>query len=283
MEPFTFNAIRFALGAASIAILMPVLRTLGLSRRHREHDTSPGATLRAGVLAGLVLFAGAGFQQWGLVYTTAGKAAFITGLYVVIVQAIAWLIGQRPPAQAGIGGMLGLLGLYLLSLREAFTMSPGDGLELIGSFFWACHVLVIGKVSPRTDALSLSLIQFTVCTVLNAVLALATEQPRVEGVLQAALPLLYGGILSVGVAFTLQVFSQKKAHPGHAAVILSSEAAFGALLGWVFLSELLSPRALLGCGLMLAGVIVAQVPQSLSAPAPLKATPAVVASREPPP
>jgi drug/metabolite transporter (DMT)-like permease len=264
MEPFTFNAIRFALGAASLAPIVVVARKLSWRGGMPPGDFPLRSTLLGGILAGLVLFAGAAFQQWGLVYTTAGKAAFITGLYVVIVQIFAFLVGQRPPAQAALGAILALFGLYFLSVREDFTVSLGDGLEMVGAIFWACHVLVIGRLSPKVDALMLSLIQFAVCAALNALFAVATEQIAAESIAKAAVPILYGGLMSVGVAFTLQVFSQKKAHPGHAAVILSSEAAFGALYGWAFLGEILSPKGLAGCGLMLAGVIVSQIPRLMS-------------------
>ncbi len=269
LEPFTFNALRFGLGASSVATVIALLRRLGADRPEERQCFSLAATIRGGSLAGIALFAGAAFQQWGLVYTTAGKAAFITGLYVVIVQALAWLFGHKPSSQAGFGGMLALIGLYYLSVQEDFTLSRGDGLELIGSFFWACHVLVIGRVAAKNDVLSVSFVQFAVCTALNALFAVTTEHPSLEGVARAAVPLLYGGILSVGLAFTLQVFAQKRAHPGHAAVILSSEAAFGALYGWLFLGELLPPKALIGCGLMLTGIIVCQIPQIFGSLAPV--------------
>ncbi len=257
--PFTFNGIRFALGALS---LVP----LALYNRNRPPTTvrtafkSRAAFLYGGLLAGTVLFAGASLQQVGLIYTTAGKAGFITGLYVVIVPILGLLGGQRTDAGTWLGALVAVWGLYLLSIKsESFHISIGDLLEIIGAVFWSLHVIVIGWLSPRTDTVRLAITQFVVCSLLSLGTALAIETVSWAAIGQAAIPILYGGLLSVGVAYTLQVVVQRRAHPSHAAIILSLEAVFAALGGWVVLDETLSLRASLGCALMLTGMLLSQL------------------------
>ncbi|MCK5080009.1 MAG: DMT family transporter, partial [Bacteroidales bacterium] len=154
--------------------------------------------------------------------------------------------------------LLAVLGLYFLSVTESFTLVFGDMLVLFGAVFWAAHVVIIGVMSPKVNALKLALIQYLVCSVLSIIVALAVETITLEGIIQATIPILYGGILSVGIAYTLQVIAQKKAPPAHAAIILSLEAVFAAFGGWLVLNEQLGNREILGCGLMLLGILVAQ-------------------------
>lgn len=257
--PFTFNGVRFALGSLS---LLP----LWLLSRRRINRTAGATTDRAGkvllwggVAAGLALFTGASLQQVGLVYTTAGKAGFITGLYVILVPLLGLLWRQRPHAGTWGGATLAVFGLYLLCVTEEFTIAFGDLLELLGAFFWAGHVLLIGWLSPRVDAIRLSCIQFAVCSLLSLATAVVLEVISLQGLLSAALPILYGGVMSVGVAYTLQVIAQREAHPAHTAIILSLEGAFAALGGWLILGETLSARGLLGCLLMLAGMLFSEL------------------------
>ncbi len=266
--PFTFNGIRFALGALS-------LTPLAVYNRNRSPATartafkSRAAFLYGGLLAGTVLFAGASLQQVGLIYTTAGKAGFITGLYVVIVPILGLLGGQRTDAGTWLGALVAVWGLYLLSIQsESFHISMGDLLEIIGAVFWSLHVIVIGWLSPRTDTVRLAITQFVVCSLLSLVTAGAVETVSWTAIRQAAIPILYGGLLSVGVAYTLQVVVQRRAHPSHAAIILSLEAVFAALGGWVVLDETLSLRASLGCALMLTGMLLSQLWGMRHAPKP---------------
>lgn len=255
--PLTFNGVRFALGAL---VLLP------LTWRRDPKPKVEGGNLRAmitlpvlwgGGLAGLVLFSGATLQQVGLVYTTAGKAGFITGLYVIIVPLMGLFLGHRPGWAGWLGACLATLGLYLLSVTEALTFAPGDLLELSGAFFWAAHVLILSRLSPRMDRIKLACAQYAVCALLSLIVAGFTEAVTVDGLRGAAIPILYGGILSVGVAYTLQVVAQRDAPPSHAAIILSLEAVFAALAGWLVLDELLSLRGLMGCTLMFAGMLTA--------------------------
>ncbi len=257
--PHTFNGVRFALGALT---LLPL--ALRSRRRYKGGEavfTPPTFTtyVWCGLLAGGALFAGAALQQVGLQYTTAGKAGFITGLYVVIVPLVARARGHRQGWGIWLGAGLAVWGLYLLSVSESFSVSYGDLLEIIGAFFWAGHVLVIGWLSPRVNPLLLALAQYIVCSLLSLIAAFATEDVNMAGLVAGAVPILYGGMVSVGVAYTLQVVAQRDAKPAHAAILLSMETLFAALAGWVLLGESLGPRAVFGCALMLSAMLVAQL------------------------
>ena len=269
--PFTYNGVRFMLGALS---LLPLL---WLGRRSAAPVGSGGGRLilGGGLLAGLILFAGASLQQVGIVHTTAGKAGFITGLYVVVVPALGLLWGHRTPWSTWAGAALAVAGLYLLTLTEDLSLAKGDGLVLIGAFFWAGHVLVIGGLSGRhIEPVLLACLQFIVCAVLSLAVAVVTEPITLRGLWGGALPILYGGLLSVGVAYTLQVVAQRDAPPAHAAIILSLETVFAALGGWLLLNEILSGRGLIGCALMFAGMLLSQWGLGPAAPSPTE--PAVV-------
>ncbi|HSM75453.1 MAG TPA: DMT family transporter [Desulfobacterales bacterium] len=257
--PFTFNGVRFALGSLSLIPLVLL---------KRRHPSAPAALvppagrktiLWGGALAGVALFMGASLQQVGLVYTTAGNAGFITGLYVVIVPLLGLFWKQRPDLGTWGGAVLAAAGLYLLSVTAAFRIAYGDLLVLVGAFFWALHVLIIGWLSPRIESVLLACFQFAVCSALSLITAAALETTTPAALMAAALPILYGGLLSVGVAYTLQVVAQRDARPAHAAIILSLESVFAALGGWLLLGEVLSGRALLGCSLMLAGMLLSQL------------------------
>jgi drug/metabolite transporter (DMT)-like permease len=254
--PFTFNGIRFALGSLS---LVPLLVLSQGRQRAQISVLGRFGTAVGGGLTGLALFTGASLQQIGLVYTTAGKAGFITGLYVVIVPLLGLIWRQRPGTGTWIGAILAAIGLYLLSVTEEFTIDFGDALELAGALVWAGHVLIIGWLSHRIHPIQLAFFQYATCSVLSLAAALATEQISASGVYQAGIPILYGGLMSVGIAYTLQVVAQRDAHPAHAAILLSLEAAFAALAGWLLLGETLSTRGLVGCALMLSGMLLSQL------------------------
>ncbi|SMC18217.1 Permease of the drug/metabolite transporter (DMT) superfamily [Desulfacinum hydrothermale DSM 13146] len=262
--PFAYNGIRFALGSLSLVPLITYLdRKNGIHSVHPAHDPSWKAAWKAGLLAGLALFAGASLQQAGLVFTTAGKAGFITGLYVVIVPLLGLFWKQRPPLGTWAGAVLAAVGLYFLSVTEELTMEFGDVLVLAGAFFWAGHVLLLGWMSPRLDPVKLACCQFAVCSVLSLATSMVFEETTLQGIRDATVPILYGGLVSVGIAYTLQVVAQKDAHPAHAAILLSMESAFAALGGWIILSERLELRGLVGCALMLSGMILSQLAEYL--------------------
>ena len=257
--PFTFNGVRFALG--SFVLLPLILRNRKHQATNREILTRPNTRtiIFGGGILGLTLFAAASLQQVGLVYTTAGNAGFITGLYVVIVPILGLLLGQRTDAGTWIGASLAAAGLYLLCITDEFSISFGDMLELMGAFLWAGHVLIIGWLSPKTDSLKLAFTQFAACSVLSLITAVFTEAIVLKALFKATIPILYGGVLSVGVAYTLQVVAQRNAHPAHAAILLSLEAVFAAFGGWLILNETLAPRELFGCALMFAGMLLSQL------------------------
>ena len=256
--PFTYNAVRFALGSLS---LLPLIFWTGRNRKTEAVITGGNGRAIAvgGLIAGIVLFAGASFQQAGLVYTTAGNAGFITGLYVVMVPLFGLFWAQRPALGTWLGAILAAIGLYFLSITDSLTISFGDLLVLISAGFWAAHVLIIGWLSPKMDALKLASVQFAVCALLSLLVAFGYEAIRLVGIRQAAIPILYGGLFSVGIAYTLQVVAQRHAHPAHSAILLSLEGVFAAIGGVLLLSEVLTLRSLLGCALMLSGMLLSEL------------------------
>jgi drug/metabolite transporter (DMT)-like permease len=257
--PFTFNGVRFALGALVLLPFIAAPRLKSFSSRHPVPAKTRLDSIAPGAAAGVVLFLGSSLQQMGLVYTTAGNAGFITGLYVVMVPMIGLIWRHRPGAGTWIGTVLAASGLYLLSVTDSFELAPGDSLVLMSAVMWAIHVLIIGWLSPRKDPLVLACSQFAVCSVLSLIVAVAIETITLEGLSNATVPILYGGVLSVGLAYTLQVVAQRNAPPAHAAVILSLEGAFAALGGRLLLAEYLTARGYTGCALMLAGMLLSQL------------------------
>jgi drug/metabolite transporter (DMT)-like permease len=259
--PFWFTAVRFALGSLSLLPLALVRRRAArMSAGPKAAAPSQLKVLPAGLLAGAVLFGGAALQQVGMVWTTAGKAGFITGLYVVLVPLVGLFWGERAGLPRWLAALLAAAGLFLLTVTRSFTLERGDLLVLAGALFWTAHVRLLGWLSPRTDPVALSCVQFAVCALLSGVAAAVSEPLALEALLAAGLPILYGGLLSVGVAYTLQVVAQRRAPPAHAAVLLSLETVFAALGGALVLGERLGPRGLLGCALMFAGMICSQLP-----------------------
>lgn len=263
--PFTFNAIRFALGGLS---LLPLIRA---TRRRRQHHAPAPRLLLGGLVAGVLLFGGASSQQVGVVTTTAGKAGFITGLYVVLVPLSGLFGGERVGRLAWLGAILATVGLYFLSVPRhagegALTLAPGDLWVLLSAFFWTAHIRVIQSLTTRIDPLPLAAVQFGVCSLLSWGVALATEPITGVRLAGALVPILYGGLMSVGVAYTLQVVAQQHAPVTPAAIIMSLESAFAALGGWVVLGERLDARGGVGAALMMAGMVLAQLRTAAGAP-----------------
>jgi drug/metabolite transporter (DMT)-like permease len=254
--PFTYNGVRFALGSLTLAPLLLA------GRRHSAPPMLPmtgGMFILGGAALGGVLFVAASLQQAALLYTTAGKAGFITGLYVVIVPILGLFWRQRPSAGTWTGTVLAAAGLYLLSVTATFRMEYGDLLVLASAVFWSFQVLMVAWLSPRTRPVDLAFYQFSVCSLLSLITAVLFETVAWASILAASVPILYGGVLSVGVAYTLQVVAQRTAHPAHASILMSLEAVFAALGGWLLLGETLSLRGGVGCGLMLAGMLLSQL------------------------
>jgi drug/metabolite transporter (DMT)-like permease len=262
--PMTYNALRFALGACT---LLPVIWFARAGRQTTGQNPGTRLLLYGGALAGLALFGGASMQQIGLLYTTAGKAGFITSLYVVLVPLLALALGQRCGPSVWAGAVLAVAGLYLLTIRGAFTIGRGDLLILLGALFWAVHVHVIGYLAKRANPLCIAGLQFLACSALSLPAAVLFEPIALPAIRAATIPILYGGVLSAGVAFTLQVVCQRTSPPSHAAIVMSLETVFAALAGYVMLHEQLTGRDLVGCALMFAGLLVVQLPPLLGGPA----------------
>ena len=257
MGPFLFSGVRFLIG---VVALSPVVWYLSKKpQQSHKAEVSTKKLILAGTVAGLLLFGGISCQQVGLQYTTAGKAGFITGLYIFFVPLIGLFLGQRTGSGTWLGATIALFGLYLLSIKEDFTIAEGDLLQLICAVFFAAHVLVIGYLAKRMDTLKLALVQYLVCGVISLLIAIAIEMISWDMIVATAIPLLYAGIMSTGIAYTLQVVAQQHAHSSHAAIILSLEGAFAVLGGWLLLDEHLPARGLLGCALMLTGMFLSQL------------------------
>jgi drug/metabolite transporter (DMT)-like permease len=248
--PFLFNGIRFLLGSL---VLVPFLL------RRRAKRPMDRRTILGLLAAGLVLTLAANLQQVGLVSTTAGKAGFLTGLYVVLVPLLGLLRGQRLRWAMALAVPLSAAGLYLLSVTGSLRIAPGDGWILLGALVWAVHVQLIDWLVGRSDALVIAASQFAICGALSLLVSFATETTSLGDIVAAGWSIAYAGLLSVGIAYTLQVVGQRHVEPSRAGVVLSLEGVFAALGGWVVLGERLSTRSLVGCGLMLAAMILAQV------------------------
>lgn len=249
--PFFYSGARFILGAL---LLLPLMHYRG----HAENGSTE-RLWRDGTILGLVIAVGINMQQVGLQFTSIANASFITGLYVVIVPLIGIFLRHKMHAATWAGVLLAVLGMYFLSVQGDFSVAKGDWLQLIGTFAWAAHVLLLSVLSRRHDPIRLAIVQFFVCGLVCLLLSLGLEEMAAQDIGRAMPAILYGGVLSVGLGYTLQVFAQRNAIPSHAAIIFSMEAVFGALAGWLFLGETLAPRALFGCALMLAGMLMAQL------------------------
>jgi drug/metabolite transporter (DMT)-like permease len=266
--PLTYNGVRFSLGLVS---LLPVLLFSLRSGPGRPGGAlnPPQAVKRPlrggqrlvawGCFIGFLLCVACAFQQTGLVFTTAGKAGFITCLYVVLVPLFGVFLGVRSGPGGWIGAILAVSGLYLLSVHGSLSLNKGDLLVFISSFFFAAQTLLTAKTSSRFHPIVFSFIQYAVCAVLSLTVALFTEEIRIRAILSAWLPLVYGGVFSVGLAYSLQITALRKANPTHASVLLSLEGLFAAAGGFLVLGERLGGREIVGGLLMLGGAIVSQV------------------------
>ena len=257
MGPYFFNALRFLLGALSLLPICWILR----KKKVETKAAGGGKQFWAlGGIIGCILFGGAALQQVGLQYTTAGKAGFITGLYLVIVPIIGFFLRQRIGSLTVFGAILATGGLYFLSVKEGFAMGKGDALMLVGALFWAVHVQVVGHASKKVDPLRLALLQYVICSALNFIVALSVEDIALQSIADTYDFILYSGIISGGIAYTLQIVAQKHVEPSRAAIIMSLEAVFALYGGWLLLDESLSGRELSGCVLMFAGMMLSQAP-----------------------
>ncbi|MDE6830986.1 MAG: DMT family transporter, partial [Lachnospiraceae bacterium] len=214
-----------------------------------------------GIACGVLLFGASSLQQLGIQYTTAGKAGFITACYIVIVPVLGVFLGKRIGWKVWLAVATALVGLYFLCITEKFTIGKGDVLIFVCAIVFSLHILVIDYFSPKVDGVKMSCIQFFVCGIVSLPFMFVLETPKVGAMLEGWMPLLYAGVLSCGVAYTLQIIGQKNVHPAIASLILSLESCFSVLAGWIVLGERLSAKESIGCVLMFAAIILAQLPE----------------------
>lgn len=242
------------------------LQANSMLRKARSVGSSAGMRITktewlGGICCGIALFAASNFQQIGITYTTVGKAGFITALYVVIVPILGLFMKKRVSFLIWICVVLSVIGLYLLCMTEGnFSLAYGDLLVLICAILFSFHILIIDYFSPKGDGVIISCIQFFVCGILSGIVMLFVENPSMENLVIAKWPILYAGVLSSGVAYTLQVVAQKGVNPTVASLILCLESVVAVLAGWLILGQDLTSRELVGCLLMFAAIVLAQLP-----------------------
>lgn len=252
---FTFNGIRFLLGAIS---LIPVILIFEKENFNKEKLKN---TLVSGLLAGVVLFIASTLQQFGVEITgSAGKAGFLTGLYIVLVPLIRFIMGKKTSVLTFFGAVFAVIGLFFLCMTgDEISFGIGDIVLIIGAFFWAGHILVVDKFVNNISPLKFSMTQFIVCGALSMIFALFTEDIEFSAIQSAGIPILYGGLMSVGVAYTCQILGQKDADPTFASIVFSTESVFSAIGGAIILHEIMSGRGYLGCVLIFIGIILSQL------------------------
>lgn len=259
--PFTFNAIRCVLGGL---VLIPVILVLKKKKETgaENQEKEDKKTLWAGGIAcGVILCIASNLQQFGIMEASVGKSGFFTALYIVMIPVIGIFIGKRPGIKLWFCVALAVVGMYLLCMKDgSFAIERADIMLLLCALAFSFHILVVDYFSPKVDGVKMSCIQFFVCGVLSAVGMLFTETPDISNIQAAWLPLLYAGLLSCGVGYTLQIVGQKGINPVIASLIMSLESVISALAGWVILGQVLSPKEILGCVLMFVAIIITQIP-----------------------
>ena len=268
---FTFNGVRSLIGAI---VLIPVIFFLDGQKKKElgeekflEQKGDKKTLILGGICCGVMLCIASNFQQFGISFTTVGKAGFITAMYILIVPIFGLFMKKKVGAKVWIGVVLATIGLYMLCMTsESFSLSKGDFLVLICALFFSLHILIIDYFSPKVDGVRMSCIQFFVCGVISTAIAFVTESPSLHSILSGWLPILYAGVLSCGVAYTLQIVGQKNMDPTVASLNLSLESVFSVLAGWGILNQTLSGREILGCILMFLAIILAQLPEKQKNP-----------------
>ena len=257
--PFTFNMARFLIGAI---VLLPVIWFMDRQRKTgAEKGAGQKTLIVGGICCGIALAVASTLQQWGILFTTVGKAGFITAMYIVIVPLLGIFIGKKVrPLIIGCVA-IAVVGFYFLCMTESLRLGLGDFLVLLCAIAFSIHILVIDHFSPKVDGVKMSAIQFLTAAIISAVPTLLWEQPVFTEILQAWQPVLYAGVMSCGVAYTLQIIAQKNADPTVASLLLSLESVFSVLAGWVLLGQGLSLKEMFGCVLIFCAIILAQLPE----------------------
>ena len=261
LGPFTFNAIRCLMG--SIALIPFIV----YRKKRRERSDIPmvkddrKSLIIGGILCGIAMAVASSLQQFGLVYTTAGKAGFITALYIIIVPVLGLFIGKKVRKKVWIGVAFAVVGMYLLCIKSGFSISFGDTLVILCAVVFSIHILLIDHFSPMVDGVKLSFMQFAICGIICAFLMFTVEEPTIANIVASAVPLIYAGVLSCGVAYTLQIIAQRNTEPTVASLILSLESVFAVLTSWIVIHEALTLREIFGCILMFLAILFAQLPE----------------------
>lgn len=260
LGPFTFNGVRSLIGGVALIPCIWLLQKLNDKSEPVTEERNRKDLLIGGISCGVLLFAASSLQQVGIQYTTAGKAGFITAFYIVFVPVLGIFLGKKTGWKVWTAVILALAGLYFLCITEKFTIGKGDIFLFACALVFSLHILVIDYFSPKVEGVKMSCIQFLVCGIISLPFMFLLETPRMGAIVDAAWPLLYAGVLSCGVAYTLQIIGQKNVNPAIASLILSLESCFSVLAGWVILGEKLSVCESIGCILMFAAIILAQLP-----------------------
>ena len=261
--PFTFNAVRNLIGAVVLLPAMAFLKKTG--HRNGPVFRMDRSILMGGAACGFFLFIASNLQQVGLQYTSVGKAGFITALYIVTVPVLGILLGKRTGLRTWISVAIAVIGLYLLCMTEKLTISGGDILELLCAFAFAFQILAVDRHSRRIDPTMLACMEFAVCGGLSLILAFLFETITLQQLWAAGIPILYAGVLSCGVAYTLQIVGQRDVKPALASLIMSLESVVSAIAGWLLLGQRLTLRELFGCAVMFAAILLAQMPAKTKA------------------
>lgn len=256
MGPFSYNGIRFALGAIS---LLPII-IFKNKDVNKEKRVDKKIYIFYGIVAGILIFLGSTLQQIGLIHTEAGKSGFITDLYIVIVPIIGIVVSKNKiKPNALIGALVAVIGLYFLCVNKKFYISKSDFLTFASAFFFAFHILFIDYVSQKVDSLKLAFLQYFTCAFISIAISFVIEDLSVHSIVASAIPIIYGGVFSVGIAYTLQIMGQKGVEPTSASIILSLESVFAAVGGFLILNERLKEKAIIGCIFMFLGIIISQL------------------------
>lgn len=267
MGPFTFMAARYFLAFLSLGILSFVVRLYRSKYAEKIDNKISGCFkdyLISGIVTGCFLFLGSSFQQVGILYTSVGKAGFITSLYIIIIPIFEIFTGGKISKLTFMGIIFAVIGLYLLTVKESFSIEFGDFIVLISSFIWAGHILSIGYFTNKVNPVYMSFFQFAVCFLLSLSAMFVFEYDNFKNIfkafMQGLFPIIYAGVFSAGVGYTFQMIAQRYTNPTIASLILSMEAVFGTISGYYFLNEILTVKELLGCAILFAAIIIAQLP-----------------------
>ena len=260
---FTFQGVRSLIGSA---VLVPVILALTSVKKKKGEYVKPdkkekAQLWKAGIICGIILTVASNLQQAGIQYTTAGKAGFITALYIVVVPILGLFMKKKVSLRIWMCVIMAMVGLYLLSMTEGFRHSMGDTLVLLCAIAFSFHIVVVDHFASIVDGVKLSCIQFLVCGVISSILMFIFEEPQIDGIMKAAVPILYAGVLSCGVAYTLQIVGQKYTRPTVASLLMSLESVFAVLAGMIILSEIPTVREAIGCIVMFAAIIITQLPE----------------------